>query len=148
MIKIYRNWLLFGRLHQHIDVTDQTIVGDAFVVKGWQYQRAGETKPGSMTGECDSIRYRRGAGTDHEAVQRQSVCLVGVHDRFALVERKGRGFSGGTKNVEAVTAVVEQMARQIDGAFEIGRAALVDRRSDRGDYAGKCLAQVASPVFH
>ena len=57
-----------------------------------------------------------------------------------------RGGSGSAstitlEDVEAIAAIVEQVAREFDRAIEVGRAALVDRGGNRGDHTGKGLGQ-------
>ena len=69
-----------------------------------------------MAGERDRIRHRGGAGADHQAVERQACRLVGVHHAFALVERERGRLAGGAEHVEAVAAIVEQIARQLGRA--------------------------------
>ena len=94
-----------------------------------------------MLGERDGIRDRRGAGSHHQAVERQACRLVGAHHRLALVKRERGRLAGGAEHIEAVAAVVEEIARQIGCALEIGRAGLVDRGGNGGDHAAKGLAQ-------
>ena len=72
MIEIDRDRLVRRRLHQGVDIGDQPVVGHALVVERRQHQRAGKAELGRMAGERDRIGHRRGAGPDHQAVERQA----------------------------------------------------------------------------
>src|SRR6185503_9820886 len=53
------------------------------------------------------------------------------------IERKGGRLAGGAEHVEAVAAVVDQVARELGCARGVGRAVLADGRGDGGDHAAE-----------
>ena len=72
-----------------------------------------------------------------QAVERQLGVAIGVHHALALLERERGGFAGGAEHVEPIAAVVDQIARELGGAGDVGRAVLVDGGGDGGDHAAK-----------
>ena len=135
VIEIDRNGLRGSRGHDRADIGREPVVGDALVVERRQHQRAAEAELGGVPRERDRVGDGRGAGADHQPVERQAGLRIGGHHLLPLRERERGGLAGGAEHVEAVAAVVEQIARELGGARAIGLAVLIDRCRDRRDDA-------------
>ena len=140
MIEIDRDRPRRGRRQDRVDIGDQPIVVDAFVIERRQHQRAGKAELGGVPGQRDGVGQGGSAGADHHPIERQAALGIGAHHPPALIERERCRFASGAEHIEPVAAGIEQEARQRDRARAVGLAVVVDRRRDRGDDAVQCLA--------
>jgi hypothetical protein len=90
-----------------------------------------------MAGERHRVGDSGRAGADHHAIQGKLGVAVGVHHLFSFIERERGRLAGGAEHIEPVAAVVDQKARELGGAGDVGRAVFVDRCGDGGDHAAQ-----------
>jgi hypothetical protein len=122
-----------------VDISNQAVVWHALVIERRQHQRGGEAAFCRMAGQGDRIGQRGGAGADHAAVERQPGLRIGGHDALTLHERERGRLAGGAEHVEAVAAIVEEIAGERGRTGAVGLAASVGGGGDGGDDAANAL---------
>ena len=94
----------------------------------------------SLSSQVWRVSLRAGAG-DERHVDRGSHRGPELH--LLVVGQRG-GLAGGAGQDEAVVAVVDQPARQRDGAVDVERAVVVERRDHRREHPPEaCVGQSA-----
>ena len=117
-----------------VEIGDDAVRLDAFVVEGRQKERAGIAELRGMARERHRIGHGGRSGAHHQTRQRQRLG-GGAHDCHALPARERRRLPRRAADVQRIAAGIEQVSRKRDEAREVRLAVGSDRRGDGGDHA-------------